>query len=212
MSRGIGSDGIKRGTNYIHRAKLAAMADMVPRQIAAAAAQRERCAAGQHAETTAERNRVTHLPGAGRVEPGTRYCMYCYTVLGHPWWVADFDEDSVPGGQLVDAPNRRVALARFRAAMVEHFMGCDSRTYATERVRVKRPVIIAGPLTAQEAYDHALGWAWAWEICNRDKVHRIVPGGPAPRELAERELGAEMAARIEAELARDFGIQLGTES
>jgi hypothetical protein len=81
MTRGTGPDGIRRGTNYIHRAKLAAMRDMVPRQLAFAAAVHARCASGDHDATVAEKGRVTYLAYGKRVEPGTRYCRYCSTIL-----------------------------------------------------------------------------------------------------------------------------------
>ena len=77
---GIGSDGVRRGTNYIHRAKLAAMRDAVPRQIVAAAAQQARCAAGAHDVTVARPRYVTYVRGR-KVEPGTQYCRYCSTIL-----------------------------------------------------------------------------------------------------------------------------------
>jgi hypothetical protein len=50
--------------------------------LAAAAAQHARCAEGQHAVTTARQGYVTHIGFGRRVEPGTRYCCYCKTVLG----------------------------------------------------------------------------------------------------------------------------------
>ena len=75
------SDGIKRGTNYIHRAKLAAMKDMIPRQLAFAATVHARCASGEHEAPVAKKGRVTYLAYGVRAEPGTRYCMYCSTIL-----------------------------------------------------------------------------------------------------------------------------------
>lgn len=48
---------------------------------AAAAAQAVRCAAGEHDEAVAKRNHVTYLGMGVRVEPGTRYCRFCRTIL-----------------------------------------------------------------------------------------------------------------------------------
>jgi hypothetical protein len=52
--------------------------------LAAAALLAARCAEGDHSETVAEERRVTYLGMGVRVEPGTRYCRYCKTILGLP--------------------------------------------------------------------------------------------------------------------------------
>jgi hypothetical protein len=80
MSRGVGSDGIKRGTNYNHRALIERRLRADIAAITASYAQAERCAQGTHAETVAEPRRVTYVDGK-QVAPGTRYCRYCSTIL-----------------------------------------------------------------------------------------------------------------------------------
>ena len=79
----VGADGIKRGTNYIHRAKIAAMRGMAPRQIGAALAQDIACAEGHHAEATARQDYVTYV-GGEQVAPGTRYCHRCQVIIHKP--------------------------------------------------------------------------------------------------------------------------------
>lgn len=49
--------------------------------LAAAAAIRERCEQGEHTPVVAEARRVTYIGYGRRVEPGTRYCCYCKTIL-----------------------------------------------------------------------------------------------------------------------------------
>ena len=80
-------------------------------------------------------------------------------VAGRP------QNDQKPGHHLYHGRNARSALAEFRADMVQHFSACDSRRYAIARVRALCPVIIAGPMTDVEAFQHLTGWTWAWEIC-----------------------------------------------
>ena len=76
-------DGFKRGTNYCHKQKMAGAAD-AEAILLAAASQAVLCARGEHDEATAQPNHVTHLGMGVRVEPGTRYCRYCKTILEMP--------------------------------------------------------------------------------------------------------------------------------
>ena len=72
-------DGFRRGTNWCYRSR---MANYDPRaEMALGIALGNACARGEHDETVAEKTQVTHLPGIGRVEPGTRYCARCGKVL-----------------------------------------------------------------------------------------------------------------------------------
>lgn len=80
MSR---EDGFKRGTNYCHKQKMAGAAG-AEAILLAAASQGARCARGEHDEATAQPNHVTSLGVGVRVEPGTRYCRYCKTILELP--------------------------------------------------------------------------------------------------------------------------------
>ena len=123
------------------------------------------------------------------------------------WWLVDLLRDQRPDHFLVRAPGRRQALSSFRADMIRHFRAHSSLRWATEKVRIMEPVIVAGPLTPAEALDHALGWAWAWEITRRAPERTTVlcePASPAPRETAERALGLRRARLIEQDVAAAY--------
>lgn len=124
------------------------------------------------------------------------------------WWLCDLREDATPGGHLVPGRNRRAALAEFRRDMVVHFEQVDSHRGAVDRTRALAPVIIDGPLTPQEAFSHATGWAWAWAIHDQTRVGTIlaVPAGAVHREEAVRWLGAGLTGRIERRLAADYDV------
>jgi hypothetical protein len=70
-------DGFKRGTNYCHRMRGQENPAAV---LAAAACQTAACARGEHDETAARAGYTTYVAGR-QVEPGTRYCRYCFIVL-----------------------------------------------------------------------------------------------------------------------------------
>lgn len=123
------------------------------------------------------------------------------------WWLVDLEQDQRPGHDLVCAPNRRQAIAKFRADMVIFFSAHESRRWAAARVRALGPVVIDGPLTPQEAFEHALGWHWAYEITDRESRRTTVPVEPltpASRTDAERELGPDIARRIEKDTAAAY--------
>ena len=131
--------------------------------------------------------------------------------MGKQWWLLDLEHDLVPGHHVVQAANGRAALASFRADMVQHFQVHDSKRRATDRVRVLHPIVIAGPLTAAEAFRHEVGWRWAWQITDYDSRHMSVlcePAAPADRETAVRFLGEQKTAQIEAVIAEDTGVTL----
>jgi hypothetical protein len=124
---------------------------------------------------------------------------------GGLWWLVNLRDDPRPGHDLVCAPNRRQALAVFRADMIIFFSAHESKRWAAERVRALGPVIAGGPLTPQQAFDHALGWMWAREITRREETTVMLePAGPASREEAERLLGPELAGRIEQDVAAAY--------
>lgn len=80
MSRGAGSDGIKRGTNYMQRALIEQRRRVADAELVAYFSQAVRCGRGEHDETTARLRYVTYVRGR-QVRPGTRYCRYCSTIL-----------------------------------------------------------------------------------------------------------------------------------
>jgi hypothetical protein len=125
------------------------------------------------------------------------------------WWLCDLDGEPVGGGALYEAPTARRALARFRADMIEHFLAAaDSRTHARDIVRANHPKVYAGPLTTAEAFEHELGWAWAWEMCgSRYVTHTIAsPAAPATRAQAVEVLGEKITARMEHQAAQLYGV------
>ena len=73
-------DGIKRGTNYIHRALIDQRRRADEAALVHYFTQAERCAHGEHDERVAEQRRVTYV-GGRQVAPGTRYCRYCSAIL-----------------------------------------------------------------------------------------------------------------------------------
>jgi hypothetical protein len=124
---------------------------------------------------------------------------------GGLWWLVNLRDDHRPGHDLVCAPNRRQALAAFRADVIIFFSAHESKRWAAARVRALGPVITGGPLTPQQAFDHALGWMWAREITRREETTVMLePAGPASREEAERLLGPELAGRIERNVAAPY--------
>jgi hypothetical protein len=77
-------DGFKRGTNYLHRERMARAASQ-PAEIDVAISlhgtRDAKCAAGDHAARIADPAQVTYLAYGKRVEPGTRYCGWCSAIL-----------------------------------------------------------------------------------------------------------------------------------
>lgn len=80
MSRSLGSDGIKRGTNYIHRALIDQRRRADDAALVAYFTQADRCAQDEHDEAVAKPGRTTYV-GGRQVPPGTRYCRYCSASL-----------------------------------------------------------------------------------------------------------------------------------
>lgn len=76
MSRGTDPDGIKRGTNYIHRALIEQRRQADESALLYYFNQPYRCHLGEHDEAIAEPKRVTYVRGH-QVPPGTRYCRFC---------------------------------------------------------------------------------------------------------------------------------------
>lgn len=123
------------------------------------------------------------------------------------WWLVDLERDQTPSHDLVRAPSRRQALASYRADMIVFFSAHESRRWAAARVRALGLVVIDGPLAPREAFEHALGWAWAWEITRRESRRTTVavePLTPASRADAERELGPDLARKIEKDAAAAY--------
>jgi hypothetical protein len=142
------------------------------------------CLRHAHRLAGSERNRENGLLPAA--PPPTR------------WWLLNLEKDMRPSDDLVCAPNRRQAIAQYRANMIIYFSAHETKTYAAERVRYLNPVIIDGPLTTQEAFNYAVGWAWAWAITRREETTGPVqPLTPATREYAEQQLGPELARQVE---------------
>jgi hypothetical protein len=125
------------------------------------------------------------------------------------WWICDLADETSPGGHLYEAPNARSALAKFRADMVEHYLAAaTSRTHARDIVRANRPRVYGGPLTAAEAFEHELGWAWAWEMCSpkyRSDVY-CSPDGRATRDEAVMILGERITALMERQAGDVYGL------
>ena len=78
-------DGFKRGTNMHQRTRMARVAAYQAAEMDVAISlhgtRDARCAAGDHAVRIADPGQVTYLAYGKRIEPGTRYCGWCSTIL-----------------------------------------------------------------------------------------------------------------------------------
>jgi hypothetical protein len=120
------------------------------------------------------------------------------------WWVVDLADSSTPGGRLIAADDAEQAVAAFRAELAGATVTCG---HDPAREAATAAIAVTGPLTAEGAFAHDVGWTWAWEMCEPG-----VPLGPASRDVAVRVLGAELAGEIERHLAGVYGVPLRARS
>lgn len=118
---------------------------------------------------------------------------------GRRWWY--IGAVIWPTLHLYPGPNGRTALAAFRRAIIDaEIAKGESRRSAVAFVQAAGLHVDCGPLTTPQAYEHEVGWAWAWASCH---FSTDVPNTPATAEQA-LPFDLDKAARIRADVRRIF--------